>query len=124
MKNTKTFYENTILENIDFTDYGISNESYEYDKIKTLYNIFKSEYVHDNNKHINETNLFSDWLRGLPTVLTVPFYNYDILEKAKESGALKINSNNDKYIDTVENKFLLNYWVNLSNAFFTLKENL
>ena len=124
MKNYKTFYENTILNSIDLSEYGIKNDGYDYDKIKTTYNIFKSEYIHKNNEHINEVSLFSDWLRGLPTVLTVPFYNYDILENAKKDWILKINSENLKYIEKVEGNFLDNYWIKLARAFFTLKDNL
>ena len=52
MKNYKTFYENTIIENIDLEPYGLKNDVYLYDKIKTMYNIFKEEYVHKNNEHL------------------------------------------------------------------------
>lgn len=117
MKNFKTFYENTIINNIDFEGYGINNDGYLYDKIKTLYNIFKSEFVHENNKHINEVTLFKDWLQGLPSVLTVPFSYFDILENAKSAG-FKLNT------AVKEDDFLEKYWINLSKAFFTLKNNL
>lgn len=109
-----TFYEQTIIDNIDFDGYGYNNDCYLYDKIKTLYNIFKSEYVHQNNKHLNEVFLFSEWLRGLPSVLTVPFYNGEILENALLAG---LNT-------TDEDRFLQNYWTKLAEAFFTLKNNL
>ena len=109
-----THYEQTIIENIDFEGYGISNDSYLYDKIKTLYNIFKSEYTHEYNQHINEVHLFAEWLQGLPTVLTVPFYYYEIIENAKKAG-IEIKD---------EEKFCADYWSNLAKAFFTLKDNL
>jgi hypothetical protein len=109
-----TFYEKMIVENIDFEGYGISNDCYLYDKIKTLYNIFKREFVHKNNQHINEVILFKDWLQGLPSVLTVTFMNDQILGEAKKYG-IEIKN---------EESFLDNYWVNLSKAFFTLKDNL
>ena len=117
MKNYKTFYENTILDNIDFDGYGLSNEMYLYDKIKTLYNIFKGEYVHENNKHLSEVILFKEWLEGLPSALTVPFYNFDILENATKSG-FKLET------EAKKDAFLKSYWINLAKAFFTLKENL
>jgi len=118
MKTTVyTFFEKTILDNINFDGYGINNDGYLYDKIKTLYNIFKREYVHENNKRQSERFLFSEWLRGLPSVLTVPFYNFEILENAKNAG-YKIET------EEQEDVFLSEYWNNLSNAFFTLKENL
>ena len=113
----KTFYEQTIIDNIDFSGYEISNDCYLYDKIKTTYNIFKREYVHDNNKFMNEEILFKEWLQGLPSLLTVPFYNYEILENAKKAGFTFET-------EQQENRFLDAYWSRLSNAFFTLKENL
>jgi len=109
-----TFYEKTILDNIDFDNYGFNNDMYLYDKIKTLYNIFKREYVHDNNKHLGEVKLFSEWLQGLPSSLTVPFYYNDIIENAQSAG-IKIED---------EETFCFLYWGKLAEAFFTLKENL
>ena len=124
MKTTYTFFEKTIIDNIDFEGYGFSNDAYLYDKIKTLYNIFKSEYVHDNNKHLNETFLCSEWLRGLPSVLTVPFYNFDILENAKKAGLIPIENIAPSVLEKKEDQFLKYYWERLAKAFFTLKNNL
>jgi hypothetical protein len=112
-----TFFEQTIIDNIDFDGYGISNDCYLYDKIKTLYNIFKSEYVHGNNQHLSEQKLFAEWLQGLPSTLTVPFYNFEILQNALLAGF-------DLSTESKEDLFLQNYWSNLAKAFFTLKENL
>ena len=118
MKNQGfTFYENTIVDNIDLSGYGLDNDVYLYDKVKTLYNIFKREYLHDNNKHQNEIFLFSEWLRGLPSALTVPFENYLILQNALANG-YNLDS------EEKENDFLEKYWLNLANAFYTLKDNL
>jgi hypothetical protein len=117
MTNVYTFFEKTIIDNIDFEGYGINNDCYLYDKIKTLYNIFKKEYVHDNNKHLNENYLFAEWLKGLPSVLSVPFYNFEILQNGLLSGF-------DLSTEDKEDRFLSEYWINLSNAFFNLKNNL
>ena len=119
MKNTKTFYENTIIDSIDFDGYDLNNDMYLYDKIKTLYNIFKSEYVHNNNKHLGEVILFKEWLQGLPSSCSVPFYNYDILTNGKKAGLI-----NESASEAREDIFLEKYWLNLSLAFFTLKNNL
>lgn len=135
MKNLKTFYENTILENIDFEGYGTEQPIDDFDKIQLVYKTFQSEYVHQNNQHQNEVFLFSEWLKGLPSILTVPFYNYEILENAKKAGFLTIQrSVNGGGFETVpsegrnlerqENSFLENYWIKLAKAFFTLKDNL
>lgn len=112
-----THYEKTILDNIDFEGYNLSNDVSMYDKVKTLYNIFKREYIHTNNKHLKETVLFAEWLQGLPSSLSVPFYNFEILENGLLAGY-------DLSNESKEETFLANYWTNLSNAFFTLKDNL
>lgn len=113
----KTFFEKTVIESIDLSVYDLNNDVYLYDKVKTTYNIFKKEYIHANNKHINEIDLFKEWLQGLPSVLTVPFYNWEILENAKKEG-FKLDT------EQQEDDFLNNYFINLAKAFFTLKDNL
>ena len=117
-QNYKTMYENIILDNIDFDGYGLDNNMYLYDKIKTLYNIFLSEYGHEAKRH-GDKRAFTEWLQGLPSVLTVPFMNYDILNRAYLHGLIKANAT-----EKDEDDFLSNYWIKLSFAFFTLKENL
>jgi hypothetical protein len=121
MRTTKTFYEQTIIENIDFSGYEDDPDIYGdyplYTNIQNVYSIFKKEYVHDNNSFMNEHILFKDWLQGLPSILTVPFMNCDIIENAKKSGfAFETKQQEDRFLDA--------YWSRLSNAFFTLKENI
>lgn len=118
---TYTFYEQTIIDNIDFSGYeddaDIFGDYPLYTNIQNVYFIFKKEYVHDNNKHLSERMLFKEWLQGLPSVLTVPFYNYEIIENARKAGfSLMTESKEEQFLDA--------YWSRLANAFFTLKENL
>jgi len=113
MDNTLTFYEKTIVDNIDFDGYGLDNDVSLYDKIKTLYNIFKLEYGF-NIERMGEKKAFAEWLSGLPSALTVPFYYYEMLKNAKNYG-MEIKD---------EDKFCEDYFMNLSEAFFTLKNNL
>lgn len=113
----KTFYEQTIIDSIDLEGYEVSENCTLFNKIKFVYLTFKSEYVHKNNSFMNEQILFKDWLQGLPSVLTVPFMNYIILENARKAGfALMTEQQEERFLDT--------YWSRLSNAFFTLKDNL
>jgi hypothetical protein len=112
--STFTHYEQIILDNIDFEGYNLSNDVSRYDKVKAVYSIFLKEYVHQNNQDLSEQRLFAEWLQGLPSVLTVPFYYDEIIEYAKKAG-IKIKD---------EGQFCNDYWHNLAVAFFTLKENL
>ena len=112
----KTFFENIILNSIDFEGYEV-NPVTEFDKVQEIYKTFKIEYVHNNNKHLNEVYLFSEWLKCLPSCLSVPFYSYEILELAKKEG-FNLNT------ELKEDNFLNDYWNNLAKAFFTLKDNL
>jgi hypothetical protein len=143
----KTFYEQTIIDNIDFSGYedgldmmgvgSVINEEFDqelYVNIHNVYHIFKVEYGW-RVLQVGEYNAFKEWLQGLPNVLTVPFYNYDILENAKKAGFFMITLiGNDGESEQVmaegrallrkQEKFLDTYWSELSFAFFTLKENL
>jgi hypothetical protein len=113
-----TFFEQTIIDNIDLESYELSNDVYLYDKIKTLYNIFKMEYGW-NIERIGERRAFCEWLQGLPSALTVPFYNHDILNRAYLHNVISANATEEQ-----EDKFIDSYFMNLSNAFFKLKNNL
>ena len=130
----KTFYEQTIIDNIDFSGYDVEEPKELIDKINLIYDIFNKEFGFMSSR-IGEYNAFKEWLQGLPSILTVPFYNYDILENAKNAGLFMVTLiNNDGNREQVmaegrtllrkQEKFLDIYWAELSNAFFTLKENL
>lgn len=138
MSNYKTFFENTIIDNIDLESYGLSNDVYLYDKIKTTYNIFKQEHGFMIER-VGEVNAFKEWLMGLPSVLSVPFMNSEILSLAKDNGFLNVQCTTNhmdgsitteyvyaegRMLESIEDRFLNNYWTNLALAFFNLKDNL
>lgn len=138
MSNYKTFFENTIIDNIDLESYGLSNDVYLYDKIKTTYNIFKQEHGFMIER-VGEVNAFKEWLMGLPGVLSVPFMNSEILSLAKNNGLLNVQCTTNhadgsatteyvyaegRMLERIEDRFLNNYWTNLALAFFNLKDNL
>lgn len=118
MKAVLTFYEKIIIDNIDLSGYGVDNEGYLYDKVKTTYNVFRIEYGY-NIQRMGEKRAFCEWLQGLPSALTVPFYNYEILNMAYLHDQIKADATEEE-----EDKFLDAYFMNLSNAFFTLYNNL
>lgn len=113
----KTFYEKAIINNIEFDRYELAHVNdmivTDFENILSVYAMFVEEYGFMIER-VGESDAFCEWLQGLPSVLTVPFMNYEILSNAKQSGII-IND---------EDKFLEDYWTNLTNAFFTLKNNL
>ena len=130
-KEIKNYYKNIIFDNMTFEGYDLETEPQtDKEKVKQLYKIFCSEYRGKHNDHINEILVFSEWLQGLPSTLTVPFYNYDILESAKKYGFFYMISNREtvqsdgKILERQEERFLNNYWHEIAYTFFNLKNNL
>jgi len=117
MKNYKTMYENIILDSINFEGYEVDDQQTDKGKIDLVYKLFRKEFIHKNNEHKSDAYNFAEWLRGLPSVMTVPFYNHDILEIAKEYGYKFEN-------DWAEDIFLEMYWSRLATSFIGLKVNL
>jgi hypothetical protein len=136
MKNYKTFYENTIIDNIDFEGYENIKQNTLFDKINSVYDTFIIEYGHEIKRQGN-IKAFTEWLQGLPSVLTVPFYYYEILENAKKFNidffTVTCIIDNDppneimlegESLSRKEDIFLNAYFENLAIAFFDLKNNL
>lgn len=117
MKNYKTMYENIILESIDFEGYDVEKPQTDKEKIDLAYKLFRKEYVHEHNKHRSDVYNIAEWLMGLPSIMTVPFFNKEILEKAKENGYTFDN-------EWAEDVFLEMYWSRLATSFINLKVNL
>ena len=116
---TLTFYETTILDAISLDGREIKDEANmkTLDKIKAVYEIFLSEYVHKYNEHLPKEHLLKEWMMGLPSALEVPFMYHEILHSGKAWG-FNINS------EVEEDNFLNLYWKRCAEAFFTLKDNL
>ena len=113
MSNTKAIDLNlkTILVNsFDFSDSDFNEEGKTFaEQAKEVLNSFESEYNHPQNKirYPNLQERIGQWLQGLPSQCTVPFYNSDILEQAKNARHLKIDAT-----EKAEQKYLDN-WFNL-----------
>jgi len=120
MKTTSiyfTHFEKLILNNIDLNGYDGIDENCISEILNKVYTIFQSEHVHKNNRHLGDQTLFCIWLQGLPSVLTPPFSNYDILQDAILAGY-------DVSTEEKEVIYLEDYWNNLTTAFFRLKESM
>ena len=87
------------------------------EKLQFIVNCFMSEYCYSANlkKYGTYQNTFSNWLMGLPSVFSVDFENYRILEIAKDWGSLPNNAT-EKQEDKI-----LNYWYFfIASKFFQL----
>ena len=92
-----------IINNINLEDYDIEPVDLP-DKISQLKKVFYSEYSWRVDQ-VGEHEALKDWLQGLPTVISIVFYNYDILQLAKLWGSLS-----DNPTERQEDKILENYW--------------
>jgi len=116
---TLTFYETTILDAISLDGREIKDEANmkTLDKLRAVYEIFLSEYIHEYNEHIPREHLFKEWMMGLPSALEVPSMNHEILSNVTEWGFNMLS-------EEVEDSILNTYWERCAKAFFTLKDNL
>lgn len=113
-------YENLVVNNIELDGYGYEDQEQMslFDKIQAVNTIFHSEYGHE-VKRYGERKAFTEWLKGLPSSLSVPFYNYEILQIAYIHGLIEAKASEEQ-----EDKFLAEYWGKVADAFFTLRDNL
>ncbi len=85
--NSKKYLNNIekfILSAIDGTDYGIETETKE-QKLAFLFGCFDSEFNYLNNikRYPNLQDRLAEWLQGLPSSISLPFYYNDILDLSK-----------------------------------------
>lgn len=78
----------------------------------TLQEVFMSEYGAFRMNVSPKTCM--DYLQGLPSVCTVPFYNGEIYELLSKAG-VEIPEDDDKAYDLIEA-----YWVECGKAFYNL----
>lgn len=78
-------YKEDVLNAIDGEPYDVELKT-EADKIRFLRDTFEKEYLHHNNRNGLKYRLFTDWFQGLPSVCQMKFYNFEMIEDAKEKG--------------------------------------
>lgn len=105
-----------ILENIDPKPYGVECKT-DKEKLQFLFDTFNSEYVFPDNlkRYGNLQNVFCEWLKGLPSVFTIEFENYKIIQLAKKWGLLPENPTRKQ-----EDNLLNNYWSFMANKVFKM----
>lgn len=103
-------YKSYMLESINTLCMGsdaITNE----ELAAYVYETFESEYQHETDRY-GRQKAFSNWLAGLPTVLTIAFTNHDILKLA-----VKFKSIPKDYTEKQADKILTNYFTFMAVKF-------
>ena len=87
------------------------------EKLQSVLTAFDIEYNYRNNKIIypNFRTRFSEYLKGLPSSMSVAYNYCDILDLARQIGSLKENATEEQ-----EDKILSNWWNWITNEFFKL----
>ena len=81
---------------------------------QTVIACFESEYLHNGNRSaycVSPSNVIAEWLQGLPSVINIPFSNYDILQVGLNCGAIKAEYPTEAGRETAEDAFI-NSWFN------------
>jgi len=92
-----------ILDAIDPSGYEVTAEK-DVEKLLFLHDTFIAEY----GWHVEQVgfyNALTGWLQGLPSSISIAFYNHDILELAVLWGSLPDNATEKQ-----EDKILEKYW--------------
>ena len=89
-------------------------------KIAFVMSCYNSEFNHKYNKarYPNEQTRFANWLAGLPSVLNIPFYDWDIINLAKELQEV------EKYTEKMAQRICENYFNFMSYHILKLNSEL
>ena len=99
----KKNYKNYILNSINSEGYDIETNS-DLDKINFFIDTFKKEY----DFMIDRVGIYkalSEYLSGLPSTISLPIYNHDILQFAIDMGSV-----NSELTENQENNIINNYY--------------
>lgn len=107
-KNLDELVKRYILDNVDGAGYGVTITS-DREAIQFLKDTFYAEYGFFAARD-GEHKALAEWLKGLPSAINLPFYNYAILEFAVQTGSLEPD-----YSERQADKILENYWDFMAN---------
>lgn len=94
-----------ILSNIDETTYGIQfDNGKDKERLQFLYDTFKSEYGWSIARY-GLQNAFREWIMGLPSVYTIDFENYKIIQLAIKWGSLPVTHTDAQAQKILDNWF-------------------
>jgi len=75
-----------------------------------------TNYAYNLHRYLTRQNRLADYLQGLPSDFSIPFYNYDILNFAKEIHEV------DSLTEKQEKTILENYWSHIAFHLIRLHE--
>ena len=113
--NVNTKAKNYFISCIDTEAYEVSFDT-EKERLQFIWNTFQAEKVNPYELKRNNGNLqriFQDWLAGLPSVFSMDFENYKILQIGKDWG-LKLDS------EKRQDEFLESWFPRMATAAFGL----
>jgi len=100
-KELDLYWKTLILDCIDLECYDLSEPKTLKEKFAMVSIIVKKETGCDDFYE----EVVSDWLSGLPSIITLPFYHNEILAMMKEIGTI-----NEKTTEKRKDSLLLCYW--------------
>jgi hypothetical protein len=114
-------FESLVLSCVDNSNYEDRELITQKQKIQFLATTLKAElgwmWENSNTPYANLLDACGDWLRGLPSACTIPFYNGEILEFWKQSTEEELN-----YEDQ-EDRAIELYWINVSVVLFQMVQD-
>lgn len=113
----KKNYEAFILNCID-EDYDNNILTERDDKLRFVFDCFNKEYGHEIRRRGKQSAL-AEYLSGLPTCCTLPFYNVEIIDLAIEMGSIDPDPD-DKLVERV----LENYWSFMANLLLEMERKI
>lgn len=109
MKNTMQLNLKAIVSNSFDTE--AYDETFATVKERALFVLecFETEFNHpyEIKRITNLEQRIGSWLQGLPSVCTVPFYNYHIIELGKEFHSLSVKATDKKQAQYLEGWFVV-----------------
>ena len=120
--NSKKYLNNIQTYLIDSvnTEDALHDANTDAEKIAFVIACYESEFNHKFNqaRHPNEQTRFANWLAGLPSVLNIPFYDWDIINLAKELQEV------EKYTEKMAQRICENYFNFMSYHILKLNSKL
>jgi len=114
--NIQTF----LVDSVDTEGYGMTSEDLEAsEKIAFVMDCYNSEFNHDYNvkQYPNEQDRFANWLAGLPSCISIPFYYSGIIALSKK--LLEVDTLSEK----MEDRICKNYFQHMALHILKLHDN-